>query len=316
MAYYIIVFVLLMVAELLYFKVAEKCNIIDNPNERSSHTTVTLRGGGIIFYFGVLAFFLASGGRHPWMMAALTLVSFVSFWDDVKSLSQGVRLFFQFVAMALMFVQWAMYCQPWLLVIVLLVACVGVINAFNFMDGINGITGGYSLVILLFMEYVNRTRIVFVEESFIDTMLCAVLVFCFFNFRNKAKCFAGDVGSVSIAFVLLYLLGRLVIKSHDLSWVVLMAVYGVDSVLTIVHRLILRENIAQPHRKHLYQLMANELKIPHVRVSAVYMIIQVIVSVGYLTIPVNGYLYLVVAVALLSIVYVCFMKKYYHLHQG
>lgn len=316
MFYYILILLLLTAAELLYFKVADKCNIIDKPNQRSSHTRITLRGGGIIFYFGALLYFIASGGEYPWMMAALTLVSFISFWDDVRSVPQGIRLLFHFSAMGLMFVQWGLFSLSWIWVVVALIVCTGIINAYNFMDGINGITGGYSLVILTLLAYVNRMRGPFVEESFIGTLLCAVIVFCFFNFRKRAKCFAGDVGSVSIAFVLLFLLGKLVVVTQDLSWLVLLAVYGVDSVLTIVHRLMLHENIGLPHRKHLYQLMANELKIPHVVVSSVYMGVQAVVAVGYLAIPVNGYLYLATVVALLSGVYVGFMKKYYHLHQG
>ena len=132
------------------------------------------------------------------------------------------------------------------------------------------------------VAYVNKEIIPFVEEGVIYTVLCSVLVFCFFNFRKKAKCFAGDVGSVSIAFIILFLMGRLIIKTEDSSWIVLLCVYGVDSVLTIVHRLMLHENIGLPHRKHLYQIMANELKVPHVVVSSIYMVVQAVIIVGYI----------------------------------
>lgn len=312
--YYLIVFVLLFVAELLYFKIADKCNIIDKPNERSSHTRITLRGGGIIFYFGALAYFLTSGWEYPWFMLALTLVTFISFVDDVKSTRQLTRLLFHFSAMALMFGQWGLFAWSWWWIVIALIVCTGIINAYNFMDGINGITGGYSLVVLLALAYINKAVVPFVEESFIYTVLCSVLVFCFFNFRKRAKCFAGDVGSVSIAFILLFLIGRLIIRTEDFSWIVLLAVYGVDSVLTIVHRLMLHENIGLPHRKHLYQIMANELKIPHVVVSSVYMAVQVVVMVGYMFCLNHGYCYLLGVILLLSLVYVCFMKKYFHLH--
>ena len=73
----------------------------------------------------------------------------------------------------------------------------------------------------------------------------------------------------SIAFIVLFLIGKLVIRTGDFSWMVLLAVYGVDSVLTIIHRLMLHENIGLPHRKHMYQIMANELKVPHVIVSSI-----------------------------------------------
>ena len=312
--YYIIILVLLFVAELFYFRVADKFNIIDKPNERSSHSRITLRGGGIIFYFGALAYFLSNHWEYPWFMLALTLITFISFVDDVRSTSQGLRLVFHFTAMALMFYQWGLFSLSWWWIIIALIICTGIINAYNFMDGINGITGGYSLVILGALAYINSEITTFVEPALINTVLCAVLVFCFFNFRKKAKCFAGDVGSVSIAFILLFLIGKRIIKTEDFSWIILLSVYGVDSVLTIIHRLMLHENIGLPHRKHMYQLMANELKIPHVGVSLIYMGAQALVILGYFCFVRYGYWYLLGIIVLLSGIYVLFMRRYFHLH--
>lgn len=313
--YYLIILVLLFVAELFYFRIADKCNIIDNPNERSSHTSITLRGGGVIFYFGALVYFLTSRFEYPWFMLALTLVTFISLVDDIHSTSRKLRLLFHFSAMGLMFWQWGLFSLPWWWIIIALIVCTGIINAYNFMDGINGITGGYSLVILAVLAYINKEVAPFVEEDFIYTVICSVLVFCFFNFRKKAKCFAGDVGSVSIAFILLFLIGKLIIQTGDFSWIILLSVYGVDSVLTIIHRLMLHENIGLPHRKHMYQLMANELKMPHVVVSGIYMAVQVIVIVGYIRCLNYGYIFLLFAVFVLSAIYIWFMKKYFRLHQ-
>ena len=318
--YYLIILVLLFLAELFYFRIADKCNIIDKPNERSSHTRITLRGGGIIFYFGVLAYFLTSHFEYPWFMLALTLITFISFVDDIRSTSQVLRLVFHFSAMALMFYQWGLFSFPWWTLFVALIVCTGIINAYNFMDGINGITGGYSLVVLVALAYINEAVVSFVEQDFILTVLCSVFVFNFFNFRKRAKCFAGDVGSVCIAFVLLFFIGKLVIRTEDFSWIILLAVYGVDSVLTIIHRLMLHENIGLPHRKHLYQIMANELKIPHVVVSSVYMLVQALVIIGYLLFQNNdyqnnGYWYMGGTILLLSVIYILFMKRYFHLHK-
>ena len=312
--YYLIILVLLFLAELFYFRIADKCNIIDKPNERSSHTRITLRGGGIIFYFGALAYFLSNEWEYPWFMLALTLITFISFVDDIRSTSQGLRLVFHFTAMALMFYQWGLFSLSWWWIIVALIVCTGIINAYNFMDGINGITGGYSLVVLSALAYINAEIKEFVEPVLIYTVLCSVLVFCFFNFRKKAKCFAGDVGSVSIAFIILFLIGKLIIKTENFSWIILLSVYGVDSVLTIIHRLMLHENIGLPHRKHMYQLMANELKIPHVAVSLIYMAMQVVVIVGYIYFSNYGYLYLLCTILLLSLIYIGFMKQYFYLH--
>ena len=312
--YYLIVLVLLFLAELFYFRIADKCNIIDKPNERSSHTRITLRGGGIIFYFGVLAYFITNHFEYPWFMLALTLITFISFVDDIRSTSQVLRLVFHFSAMALMFYQWGLFSLPWWTILVALIICTGIINAYNFMDGINGITGGYSLIILVALAYINREIVSFVEQELIITVLCSVLVFNFFNFRKRAKCFAGDVGSVSIAFIVLFLIGKLIIKTEDFSWIILLVVYGVDSVLTIIHRLMLHENIGLPHRKHLYQIMANELKVPHVVVSSVYMIVQALVIAGYFYFQEYSYWYLLGSILILSGTYILFMRKYFCLH--
>ena len=312
--YYLIVLVLLFLAELFYFRIADKCNIIDKPNERSSHTRITLRGGGIIFYFGVLAYFITNHFEYPWFMLALTLITFISFVDDIRSTSQALRLIFHFSAMALMFYQWGLFSLPWWTILVALIICTGIINAYNFMDGINGITGGYSLVVLVVLAYINREIVSFVEQELIVTVLCSVLVFNFFNFRKRAKCFAGDVGSVSIAFIILFLIGKLIIKTENFSWIILLVVYGVDSVLTIIHRLMLHENIGLPHRKHLYQIMANELKVPHVVVSSVYMIVQALVIVGYFYLQEYRYWYLLGNILILSGMYILFMRKYFRLH--
>ena len=316
--YYLVILVLLFLAELFYFKLADRCNIIDKPNERSSHTKVTLRGGGIIFYFGALAYFLTNHWEYSWFMVALTLITFISFVDDIRSTSQGLRLVFHFSAMALMFYQWGLFSLSWWWIIVALIICTGIINAYNFMDGINGITGGYSLIVLVALAYINAEVTAFIEPALINTVLCSVLVFCFFNFRKKAKCFAGDVGSVGIAFIILFLIGKLILTTGDFSWIILLSVYGVDSVLTIIHRLMLHENIGLPHRKHMYQLMANELKMPHVVVALIYMVAQAVIIMGYMgyiSCQSYGYTFLLCVVLLLGIVYICFMKKFFALHQ-
>lgn len=314
--YYLVMLVLLFGVELFYFKLADKYNIIDKPNERSSHTRITLRGGGVIFYFGALVYFLASGLNYPWFMLALTLITAISFIDDIRSTSQKLRLLFHFSAMVGMFYQWGLFSLSWWWIIIALIVCTGIINAYNFMDGINGITGGYSLTVLLALAYINTEVVSFVEQSLINTEIMAVFVFCFFNFRKKARCFAGDVGAVSIAFIILFLIGKLIIHTEDFSWIILLSVYGVDSVLTIIHRLILHENIGLPHRKHLYQLMANELEIPHVVVSAVYMILQLFIVAGLLWLPVDHWVYFFIVIGSLAVIYIIFVKKYYPLHEA
>lgn len=318
---YLIIFVLLLAAELVYFRIADKFNIIDKPNERSSHSTIVLRGGGIIFLIGAWVWSAFFGFDYPWFLAGLTLVAGVSFVDDIRSLPDSVRLVAQFAAAAMAFYQLGiLHWSMWWIVLVALIVYVGATNVINFMDGINGITAGYSLAVLLPLMAVNMDG-GYVEQSLIISTVLASLVFCVFNFRpkGKAKCFAGDVGSIGIAFIMLFLLGNVIIKTEDITWLIFLLVYGVDGCLTIVHRIMLHENLGEAHRKHAYQLMANELKIGHVKVTSLYMVMQLAVSLGFIYLCPDTvlchWMYLIGALAILAVAYVLFMKKYYHLHE-
>lgn len=312
---YLICFFILVILELGYFKVADRYNIIDKPNLRSSHTSITLRGGGIIFLFGAWLFWGIFGLQYPWFILGLSLIGLISFVDDIHSLPDSARLVVQFIAMFLMFYQFGILnFNDWWIVLIALIVCVGIINAYNFMDGINGITGGYSIAVLLPMMYLNA-REEFISMPYLYVTGLSLLVFCFFNFRKKAKCFAGDVGSISIAFILLFALGQLILKTEDFSYIIFLAVYGADAILTICHRIQLHENLGEAHRKHAYQLMANELKIPHVAVASLYMAIQLAVSAGLIFLPVNHYVYLGIVIVALAAAYLLFMKKNYHLHE-
>lgn len=312
---YVVIAAILMAAELLYFKIANRFNIIDRPNMRSSHTSITLRGGGVVFLFGAWVYAAFFGVTYPWFLTGLTLVGIVSFVDDVHSLPDSVRLVVQFAAMFLMFYQFGILnWNDWWIVCIALIVCVGITNAYNFMDGINGITGAYSLAVMLPLIYLNKS-VGFIEMPFLVVITLSILVFLFFNFRKKAKCFAGDVGSISMAFIVVFALGLLILQTRDFSYIVFLGVYGVDAVLTIVHRIMLHENLGEAHRKHAYQLMANELKLSHLKVSAGYMLMQLAVSAGLIFIPINHYLYLGLVIILLSGTYVIFMRKYYHLHE-
>lgn len=318
---YAIIFIALLLVELLYFRIADRFNIIDKPNQRSSHTKIVLRGGGIIFMIGVWIWNAFYGFQYPWFLATVTLAAGISFVDDIHSLPDVVRLIVQFVAMGLMFYQLDMiHPNLWWAVIIALVVCVGATNIYNFMDGINGITAGYSLAVLVPLMLLN-IRNEFVDQSLIVVTILATLVFAFFNFRpkNKAKCFAGDVGSVGIAFILLFMIGCLVMKTGDITWLSFLLLYGVDGCCTIAHRIMLHENLGEAHRKHAYQIMSNELGMNHVVVSLIYMAIQLTISlIMVYLIPDTAlahWIYLFAVLVLLVVVYVLFMKKYYHLHE-
>ncbi|MGZ3767950.1 MAG: MraY family glycosyltransferase, partial [Mucilaginibacter sp.] len=269
--------ILLLAIEFIYFRIADHYNIIDHPNERSSHTRVTIRGGGVIFLFAAIGVaFLHSGYWLP--VLGIIIIGVISFLDDVFTLSSRVRLLFHFAAVTLMFFYLDVFnVVPFYVSALLYIMVIGVINMYNFMDGINGITGAYSLVVLCGLQYVNLRQIRFVDADMIWLPILSCLIFLLFNFRKKAKCFAGDVGSVTIAFWIIMLLMRLIYTAHNWSYILFLVVYGVDSAVTVVHRLIRRENILKAHRLHFYQILANERNAPHLLVSAAYAVLQGII---------------------------------------
>ena len=333
-----IIAAILLVAEQVYFRIADRFNIIDKPNERSSHSTIVLRGGGIIFTIALWIWSIWSGFQYPWLLAGVTLAAGISFIDDIHSLPDSLRLIVQFASMFLIFYEAGLLgmengelvVDNWfiqgLVIVAALIVCVGATNIINFMDGINGITAGYSIAVvvpLLLLDVRSKMEDVvgFVEPSFLIVVLLSLLVFSLFNFRpkGKAKCFAGDVGSIGIAFIMLFAIGRLIVQTGDVTYLIFLLVYGVDGCLTIIHRIMLHENLGQAHRKHAYQLMANELKIGHVKVSLLYMAMQLVVSLGFVFLCpdtiVAHWIYLVVMAIILGLAYVAFMKKYYYLHE-
>lgn len=337
---YLIIAVLLLAAELIYFRIADKCNIIDKPNERSSHSAIVLRGGGIIFAISMLVWYFwfmvnGSGGTVEYLpfLVGLLMVAGISFVDDIHSLPDSLRMVVQIGSILLMF--WSINLGSegmvhgswfWQVVIALvaLFFCVGATNIINFMDGINGITAGYALAMLVPIALVNGAGDMvngFIEPSYLIVAIIGVLVFSLFNFRpkGKAKCFAGDVGSIGIAFIILFALGKLMLATQDVTWIVFFLVYGIDGSMTIFHRIMLHENLGQAHRKHVFQLMANELKMSHVVVSLLYMAMQLVVSLGFIYLCPNTvlahWIYLVVAGVVLAIAYILFKMKYYHLHE-
>jgi len=277
---YLIVFVLLLAAELFYFRIADRFNIIDKPNERSSHNYITIRGGGVIWWVAALLYLLFNlSVTAGWFLAGITLIAGVSFVDDVKGLGQKMRLLFHLLAMSCAFYLAGVFgSYPWWAIVIGYVVFIGIVNAYNFMDGINGITGLYSIAVLASLQYVNLSYGNFVPPDLIWYPMIASPVFLFFNFRKRARCFAGDVGSVSVAFWVVTLLLLLMIKTENLIWIGFLMVYGVDAVMTILHRIYLKQNIMEAHRLHFYQILANEKKIPHRLVSLIYFTVQLLCS--------------------------------------
>lgn len=295
----------LFVLEILYFKLADHFNIIDKPNHRSSHTAVTIRGGGVIFTLAALIFFCAFGFQYPYFTFGLFAISLISFLDDILTLNNKVRLVVHLLSVLLMFYQWELFSLPWFWLPFALIFVIGTINAYNFMDGINGITGGYSLLAIATLYYINQFIVSFTSHELLIIIGLSLLVFNFFNFRKKAKCFAGDVGSVSIAFIVVFFIGQLILKTGNFSYILLLLFYGLDTVTTIIFRAIRKENIFEAHRSHFYQFLSNEKKLPHLLVVAIYICVQFIVNliiINFIGTHLLSALFLIIASGMLFLI--------------
>jgi UDP-N-acetylmuramyl pentapeptide phosphotransferase/UDP-N-acetylglucosamine-1-phosphate transferase len=213
--------------------------------------------------------------ENLYFLIGLTVICGVSFWDDIASLPNRVRIVFHFLSISLVFYGLGLFILlPWWTIGIAYIFFVGVLNVYNFMDGINGITGLYSMSVLIALQYVNYKILAFTLPDFINYALLACIVFLFFNFRQRAKCFAGDIGSMAISFWIVTLLLQLVLKTQSIIWILFLTIYGVDSVCTILHRLYLRQNIFEAHRLHFYQMLTNEWGISHLKVSTGYAVAQ------------------------------------------
>jgi UDP-N-acetylmuramyl pentapeptide phosphotransferase/UDP-N-acetylglucosamine-1-phosphate transferase len=301
--------------ELAYFSVARAYQIIDKPNHRSLHEKPTIRGGGIIFPLALFLFYSLTGDVSYYLVIALAMVTMVGLLDDIKGLNHLARLTVQVMAMLIVFYELNVFAHMWWIIILLLFIATGTVNAYNFMDGINGITCGYSLVVLASLYYINSFVTPFVNHDLLLVIILALLVFGFFNFRTRAVCFAGDVGSLTIGFVLIYLILKLTMVSHNYVYILFLAVYGTDSVLTVIHRLILKQNIVTAHRLHLYQVVISSTGMAHLPMTFIYMAAQAVVS---LLIIYNldeslkqQYLSGMVILISLSVIYIAVKRKFH-----
>lgn len=276
---YIFTLISLFVLELFYLKIADKFNIIDKPNERSSHTKVTIRGAGIIFYAASVIYFVNNDFEYPWFFLGLSLLTYISFLDDVRGVNPTARLAVHFASVLLMVYEFGIFNYPWYYLVLAFVFTIGVINAYNFMDGINGMTALCTLVMGGLLLYVNTT-VHYIEQDFLIFTLLGVVVFGFFNFRKKAVCFAGDVGPAVLSFMLLFALGKLILKTGDFTYVLFLAVYGIEIGWSVARRVYQGYHIFEPHRTFLLHMLSNEVGHSSLLVSAMYGLVQLSLGAG------------------------------------
>jgi UDP-N-acetylmuramyl pentapeptide phosphotransferase/UDP-N-acetylglucosamine-1-phosphate transferase len=305
--FYAITFAVLLACELIYFRIANRYHIGDNVTPRSSHKKYQLTGGGIIFIFAAIIYYIwqpKQSLRFDLVMLGAICLAVISFIDDIKSTSPILRLLIQSIVICLAFyynIAWG-YIDVFLVVFI---CGLGFINAYNFMDGINGITASYSLVTLTTMLcYTFTTPYFQVPQPFIVVLIIAMAIFAFFNCRKNAVCFAGDVGSIVIGFFIMYMIVELCWATADATCIILVSVYGVDTAFTIIQRLFAGENILLPHRHHLYQVLANQWGIEHYKVSLYYASTQLVINGIYILIPRDYHLtYFIFVIVALSFCY-------------
>ncbi len=284
---FVIALLSLFILELLYFKIADRFNIIDKPNQRSSHNQITLRGGGIIFPIAFIAGILTFQPNQYYLAFGVFAIALISFLDDIITLNNkfriGIHLLSVLLLLAQIFTNNDLSLNLTLYTLVLLsvstIFIIGIINAYNFMDGINGITVLYSIVVVASsLAIQNQLSIPLLDEHIFYILLASLFVFGFFNLRKKAKAFAGDVGSIAMALIISFFICTLIVVTEDIKWILLLGIYGLDAVATIVCRIIRKENIFDAHRSHFYQFLANDKKWSHMLISIIYAGLQLLLN--------------------------------------
>lgn len=278
MKIYVLVTLLLAILSYVYLKLAIKFKIIDKPNQRSSHTKITVRGGGIIFPIAILLFSILNDYQYPYFVLGVFLISVISFLDDIYTLSSKIRFPFQFLGVFFILYQVDYPFSPFYLYAVFLILGIGAVNMFNFMDGINGITGLYSLAVISGLFLINNTENI-VDNDLLIYPAISLIIFGFYNFRRKALFFAGDIGSIAIGLFMYFVGFLLAIKLSSPLMLLLIIVYGADAGNTLLYRKIFtKESVFDPHRHHVYQKLVDVYKISHLKVASIYAILQLVVN--------------------------------------
>jgi UDP-N-acetylmuramyl pentapeptide phosphotransferase/UDP-N-acetylglucosamine-1-phosphate transferase len=298
MKYFALIFFFFFV-EILYFRIANFFHILDVPTVRGMHKIKTIRGGGVIYWVAVMTFMILYSCHYLYFFLGLTILSLISFWDDVKSVQSHYRLIVHFIAIIFLFIE-IKFQYSWIYLLILMIS-VGILNAYNFMDGINGITGLYSIVNIISIAFVNL-QLNFIYPEFLLIVGLSLVIFLFFNFRKQALCFGGDVGSISIAFILLLPLSKMILF-YEWKYILFLIIYGLDTIYTIIYRIRLGANILSPHKLHFFQILVYEYHFSHLQVASFYSIIQLLINVWVFYMSTNTIIFYLPFLALVTIMH-------------
>ncbi len=277
------VIIITITACIIYLWIARKYNIVDLPNERSSHQDITYRGIGIIIPIVLGVTNLLFPFCSEFFILGLLIAGIAGFFDDLFQLRNAYRLVLYIIAIALCMYGIAPEIAFYNLgiTVVLLLLITGVVNAFNFMDGINGMTLLYTLVCTVSVMTSERLfNLDLLPQGFYTTIFIVILAIMTLNMRTKAVAFLGDSGSIVLGIICSFMVLRLIWSHGQLGYLGFVLVYGVDSVGTIIYRMLLKQNIFNAHRLHLYQMLTNEKRHNPLKISLVYGGLQVAINIS------------------------------------
>jgi UDP-N-acetylmuramyl pentapeptide phosphotransferase/UDP-N-acetylglucosamine-1-phosphate transferase len=263
----------------VYIYLARHYNIVDHPNHRSSHHHVTIRGGGIVFWIGLMVSTLMFNHFSIEFAAAVGLLGLASFIDDLVSIPALTRILIQFLSVLLLF--WfnsyfhSLFELSWMVIPIVFIVIIGSMNIYNFMDGINGLSVCYTLLGLLSLMFFDPEKAPL--YIFIALPLLAMSVF---NVRPKGKAsfFSGDIGSITAGFTLVYCILLVGIRESSIVYLSLIFIYLIDGGWTIIIRMLNKENIFEAHRSHVFQILANEFNWGHLKIVSIYISLQLMIN--------------------------------------
>jgi len=270
--------------------------LLDEANQRSSHKGAIPKGGGI----GILSVFIFASLvlNLPFLIwGCISIASVSSFYGDKKDISPKIRLLIQLLSGVGMLIG-LFYLEDRSSIVYMSIPffalfVVGTANYYNFMDGINGIAGitgivAFSLIILF--AALTKSDIVFLPIAV--CMIVSCIGFLPFNLP-KASVFMGDVGSILLGFVYaLFVVGLSYEPSDFIVLCSFLFPFYADELATLFVRLRNGDSLMKPHRKHVYQLLANEMHIPHWKISTSYGVLQLLVGLSVLAVKPMGFLFL------------------------
>ncbi|MDA0686792.1 MAG: hypothetical protein O3C22_08190 [Bacteroidetes bacterium] len=319
------IMIALALATALYPRLAAVLNMVDVPNSRSSHRRATPTGFGLVLVVGVLLNLAHVPYADAWeFYTGFLLIAMTSFLDDYKPIAPGLRFLAQVAAVGLI-----LYALPIsktnldspIVLLFALIFGVGMLNAYNFMDGINGMLLLHVLVVLGTLMSINmgwlgveRHHVHFIDNDILGIAFFVALLLAIVNARNQALGFIGDVGALGFAFIILYALYQLFAQTQNYMYFIFIGIFGIDTGCTIAVKLWRNESVTLPHRDFLFKRFVHVFKQSHLSISAPYALVQLASNIIVLQFPADlsshwQLFWLAMFIATMVVFYVSFFRR-------